>query len=96
MATVLVTWTTAKVDVPSNTDLAQYLASIDTVGASNVKFGAPLEAQFDNVAPGDYIARVALANGDNSHLDFEKSVNFTVPAATVALDAPDVVTVKIS
>lgn len=96
MATVLLTWNTAKVSVPATTDLTQYKASIDGVGETFVAFGAPLNAQFDNVAPGDYIARVALANGDGSHLDFEKSVPFNVPQVTVELDAPDVVTVQVS
>lgn len=95
MATVLLTWTTAKVTVPSDTDLMQYQASIDGVGKTFVAFGT-LNAQFDNVAPGDYTARVALSNGDGSHLDFEKSQAFTVPTATVDLDAPDVITVQIS
>lgn len=96
MATVLLTWTTSKVDVPSSTDLVRYRASIDGVGETHVDFGQPLNAQFDNVSPGDYIARVSLASADDGHLDFEKSMPFTVPVATVTLDAPDVITVQIS
>ncbi len=96
MATVNLTWTTAKVSVPADTDLMQYRASIDGIGSTNVAFGAPLTAQLDAVAPGDYIARVALSNADGSHLDFEKTENFTVTAGTLELDGPDVVSVTVS
>jgi hypothetical protein len=96
MANVLLTWTTAKVDVPSNTDLVQYRASIDGVGETNVAFGQPLNAQFSNVAPGSYVARVSLASADNGHVDFEKSVGFDVPSDTVSLEAPDVIVVEVS
>jgi hypothetical protein len=96
MATVLLTWNTASVQVPSNTDLVQYLASVDGVGQTNVAFGEPLNAQFNDVSPGTYIARVSLASADNGHVDFEKSKEFIVPETTVSLDAPDVITVEVS
>lgn len=96
MATVRLTWTTTKVSVPAVTDLSQYLASIDGVGQTNVAFGQPLIAEFNDVAPGDYVARVALANADNSNIEFQKAQPFTVPVATVELDAPDVITVELS
>jgi hypothetical protein len=95
MATVNMTWTTAKVSVPVTTDLTQYRASIDGVGETMVAFGT-LNAQFNDVAPGDYIARVALSNADGSHVDFEKSQAFTVAADTLELDAPDVISVQVA
>jgi len=96
MATVRLTWTTAKVSVPSTTDLVQYIAGIDGIGETNVAFGGTLNAEFQNVAPGHYVARVELANVDGSHRDFTKSVEFDVPEQTVELDAPDVITVEVS
>lgn len=96
MATVLLTWTTSKVSVPVTTDLMQYKASVDGIGETMVPFGGPLNAQFNDVVPGDYIARVALSNADGSHLDFEKSISFVVPADTLSLEAPDVITVEVS
>ena len=95
MATVRLTWTTAKVSVPSNTDLMQYIAAIDGVGETNVAFGT-LNAEFANVVAGHYVARVELANADGSHRDFTKSVEFDVPSDTIQLDAPDVITVELS
>ncbi len=96
MATVNMTWTTAPVSVPVDTDLMQYRASIDGIGSTNVAFGEPLTAQFNDVAPGDYIARVALSNADGSHVDFEKSAPFTVPSTTLELQAPDVISVQVA
>jgi len=95
MATVNLNWTTKKVTVPADTDLAQYRVAIDGIDVQNVPFGT-LTASFLNVAPGDYIARVALANKDNSHLDFEISQAFNVPTPTVELDGADVISVSLS
>jgi hypothetical protein len=96
MATVLLTWNTAPVNVPSTTNLTQYRASIDGVGQTFVAFGAPLNAQFNDVPPGEYIAQVGLSNSDGSNIEFEKSMPFSVPVGTVELQAPDVITVEIS
>jgi hypothetical protein len=96
MATVLLTWTTAPVSVPSNTNLTQYRASIEGVGSTFVAFDAALNAQFNDVALGTYTAQVALSNVDGSNLEFVKSVEFVVPQTTVELQAPDVITVEIS
>jgi hypothetical protein len=96
MAIVRLTWTTAKVNVPANTDLVQYVASIDGVGETLVGFGDVLNAEFKDVKPGNYIARVALTDVGVSHRDFEKSVEFNVPEQTVELNAPDVITVEVS
>jgi hypothetical protein len=55
-----------------------------------------LNAEFKDVKPGNYIARVALTDVGVSHRDFEKSVEFNVPEQTVELNAPDVITVEVS
>ena len=96
MANVLVTWTTAKVNVPVTTDLTQYKVDLSGVGSTFVAFGVPLNAEFKDVPPGDYVVSVALSNDDGSHTDFSKSANFNVPISTTSLDAPDVITVEVS
>ena len=96
MATVRLTWTTAKVSVPSSTDLTQYIAGIEGIGETQVAFGGALNAEFTNVAPGDYVAFVELANADGTHRDFRKTAAFNVPSQTVELDAPDVIIVEVS
>jgi hypothetical protein len=94
MAQVTVTWTVADQAVAAPTDLSQYRVAVAGVAEQFVPFGV-LSAVFADVAPGDYVAQVALANGDGSHLAFSREAGFSVAQPTVTLAAPDAVTVAL-
>lgn len=95
MATVITTWTTKPMQVPAPTDLTQYRVAIDGGPAQMVPLSAN-EATFDDIDPGNWVVRVALSNGDGTHLAGEQATAFVVPQPNEDVAAPDVVTVAVS
>lgn len=97
MSIVIVEWTQKTGTVQAPSDLNFYRVRLEDESGSDA--GPPqfvgldiTSTRFDNVGPGEYIARVALSNQDGTHVEGEMNDGVSVPAPGEEKPLPDVVT----
>lgn len=100
MASVVVNWTTKQQSFPTGTtggdSHVQIFAADGTTVVTTPKVATGASATFDNIAPGNYVAKIRRYNGAGSAVLGEASAAFTVAApAPASVEVPDVVTVAV-
>lgn len=98
MATVNVVATTKDVLVGADVIAAGFRVSITGAdGVEHAQATSVAQAQFDDVAPGDYTASVAAVDSNGGQIGEKISAAFNVPTpAQVTVQGADTVTVSVS